>query len=64
MKGKKGEFAKCVMNVEVVTLEVPEYSITTAINVSFGFNFSSRHARGRMAVKVPGDDVPSWQHVD
>lgn len=64
MKGKKGEFAKCVMNVEVVTLELPKYSVTTPINVSFGFNFSSQHVRGRTAVKMPGDDTLSRQHVD
>lgn len=56
--------AKCIMNVEVVPLEVSKYSITTLINVSLGFNFSNQHARGRMVVKMRGDDVPFWQHVD
>lgn len=40
MKGKKeGNFAKCVMNVEVVTLEVSKQRITTLMNVGFGFSF-------------------------
>ena len=56
--------AKCIMNVEVVPLEVSKYSITTLINVSLGFNFSNQHARGRMVVKMRGDDVSFWQHVD
>lgn len=60
MKGKKeGNFAKCVMNVEIVTLKISKYNITTLMNVSFGFHFGSQHARRRIAVKIPGHDASS-----
>lgn len=46
MKEERGNFAKCVMNVEVVPLEVSKYSITTLINVSFCFNSQQSETHG------------------
>lgn len=55
MKGKKeGNFAKCVTNVEAVTLKIPKYNIITLMNVSFGSHAGSQHPWRRMAVKTPG----------
>lgn len=47
MKGEKeGNFAKSVMNVEAVTLEVLKERITARMNVSFGFSFQQSTCEG------------------